>query len=114
MFGELLRAARLRSVFLGGVINGVLPCGLVYAYLALAATSGGLLRRCLTIFRFGLGTLPLMAATGCGGALLSGGRRQQVLRLAAWCVVVTGETTMARGFNALSWAAPEPACPFCR
>src|SRR6516225_1214777 len=29
LFGSLLRATRLRSVFLGGVVNGLLPCGLV-------------------------------------------------------------------------------------
>jgi hypothetical protein len=54
-------------VFLGGVVNGLLPCGLVYAYLALAAGAGGSLRGALAMALFGLGTMPLLALVGCGG-----------------------------------------------
>src|SRR6516225_3726472 len=43
MFAALLGATRLRSLFLGGMVNGLLPCGLVYAYLALAAAMGDML-----------------------------------------------------------------------
>jgi sulfite exporter TauE/SafE len=114
MFGALLRATRLRSVFLGGVINGLLPCGLVYAYLALAASAGDVLRGGATMLCFGLGTLPLMVATGCGGSLLSLGRRRQLLHLAAWCVLLTGALTVARGVHFWQLAEPAPACPMCR
>lgn len=97
MFSDLLRSTRLRSAFLGGVINGLLPCGLVYAYLALAAGSGDMLQGALTMLCFGLGTLPLLATIGCGGSLLSAGRRKAILRAAACCVVLTGAGTLARG-----------------
>ncbi|HMP04652.1 MAG TPA: sulfite exporter TauE/SafE family protein, partial [Gemmatales bacterium] len=33
MFGELMRSARGTHVFLGGMVNGLLPCGLVWSYL---------------------------------------------------------------------------------
>ncbi|HXY35153.1 MAG TPA: sulfite exporter TauE/SafE family protein, partial [Planctomycetaceae bacterium] len=36
-FGGLLRSPKTSHVFLAGVATGFLPCGLVYAYLALAA-----------------------------------------------------------------------------
>jgi sulfite exporter TauE/SafE len=114
MFGSLLRATRLRSVFLGGMVNGLLPCGLVYAYLALAASSGSLLLGSATMLCFGLGTLPLMVATGCGGTLLTCGRRRQVLRLAAWCVVLTGALTLGRGIAFLRPVEDSPSCPMCR
>ncbi len=113
MFASLLRATRLRSVFLGGVVNGLLPCGLVYAYLALAASTGGLLLGGATMLCFGLGTLPLMVATGCGGTLLTAGRRRQVFRLAAWCVVLTGVLTLGRGIAFLRPVEGSPSCPMC-
>lgn len=115
LFGPLLRATRLRSVFLGGVVNGLLPCGLVYAYLALAASSGGLGRGAATMALFGLGTLPLMVLLGsCGGTLLSLAGRRGLLRGAAWCVVATGVITIGRGLGYLPWLAePADTCPLC-
>lgn len=114
-FGALLRETRLRSVFLGGVVNGLLPCGLVYAYLALAASAGGPLRGGATLAVFGLGTLPVLALLGCGSQLL-GRAARPLLRLAAWCVVLTGALAIARGVEAwqLPAASHPPACPLCR
>jgi sulfite exporter TauE/SafE len=114
MFGSLLQATRLRSVFVGGVINGLLPCGLVYAYLALAAGAGSLLLGAATMLCFGLGTLPLMVLTGCGGTLLTASRRRRLLRAAAWCVLLTGVLTIARGLGFLQADDPSPSCPMCR
>jgi sulfite exporter TauE/SafE len=117
LFGSLLRATRLRSVFLGGVVNGLLPCGLVYAYLALAASSGDLWRGGATMALFGLGTLPLMVLLGsCGGSLLSLASRRFLLRGAAWCVVATGLLTVLRGLGYLPGliGTPVDGCPMCR
>jgi sulfite exporter TauE/SafE len=115
LFASLLRETRLRSVFLGGVVNGLLPCGLVYAYLALAASSGGLLRGGVTMAVFGLGTLPVLALVGCGGHVLSLATRRHVLRVAAWCVVLTGVLSVARGVGAFRMIGVEggPPCPMC-
>jgi sulfite exporter TauE/SafE len=114
-FASLLRETRLRSVFLGGVINGLLPCGLVYAYLALAASSGGVGHGGLTMMLFGLGTLPMLALVGSGGQLLSLTTRRHVLTVAAWCVVLTGVISIGRGVQAMRHvSAPESVCPLCR
>jgi sulfite exporter TauE/SafE len=114
-FASLLRETRLRSVFLGGVINGLLPCGLVYAYLALAASSGGVGRGGLTMILFGLGTLPVLALVGSGGRVLSLTTRRHVLTIAAWCVVVTGVISIGRGVEAMrDVQQPEAACPLCQ
>lgn len=51
----------LHTVLLGA-IWGFVPCGLVYAALAIAATSGGALSGALVLIAFGAGTLPVMAA----------------------------------------------------
>ncbi len=116
LFGSLLRETRLRSVFLGGVVNGLLPCGLVYAYLALAASSGGLAAGALTMGLFGLGTLPVLALVGCGGQFLGLAARRHVFRVAAWCVVLTGVLSVARGVSALRMTGTDggPSCPMCQ
>lgn len=101
MFGTLLRETRMRNVFLAGLVNGLLPCGLVYAYLALAASSGGLWMGGLIMAAFGLGTLPVMTLVGWSGYTLSTIARMRVLRLAAWCVVLAGIMSVTRGLGAL-------------
>lgn len=102
------------GVFLAGVATGFLPCGLVYAFLALAASTGRLELGLATMTLFGLGTVPLMVATGVGGRMLSLAMRQRVLKVAAVCVVVTGVLTIVRGAGFLGTTTDEdPACPFC-
>jgi sulfite exporter TauE/SafE len=97
LFAVLLHAPRFSRVFLAGVINGILPCGLVYAYLALAAGSGAMWTGGLTMFLFGLGTMPLMVLVGSSGHLLGMTSRRRLWRLAAWCVVLTGVISLLRG-----------------
>lgn len=46
--------------FIAGVMNGILPCGMVYMALASAVNSDGALNSFLFMVFFGLGTLPLM------------------------------------------------------
>ena len=115
MLGTLLRTPGSQAVFLTGMLSGFMPCGLVYAYLALATSREGPLPGSVTMIVFGLGTVPLMVLTGSGLSLVSPARRHFVLRLAGWCVVATGLISSARGVYALQLdsAQPEAACPFC-
>ncbi|KAF3981133.1 MAG: sulfite exporter TauE/SafE family protein [Methylococcales symbiont of Hymedesmia sp. n. MRB-2018] len=52
------------QAFLFGMVWGWLPCGLVYAALALATTSGNITSSSLTMLAFGLGTLPAVLGAG--------------------------------------------------
>jgi len=45
-----------------GVLNGILPCGLLYAALAAAAGLGGVRDALTFIAAFGVGTLPMFVA----------------------------------------------------
>jgi hypothetical protein len=114
LFSGLLGATRLHSAFLAGAINGLLPCGLVYGYLALAASTADLGQGALTMALFGLGTVPLMVAVGCGGQWLSMHWRVRVLRLAAWCVVLTGVLCLVRAVSTMTSTESESACPLCQ
>jgi sulfite exporter TauE/SafE len=51
-----------------GMLWGLLPCGLVYSALALAAASGSAASGAATMLAFGAGTLPAMAAVTLAGA----------------------------------------------
>ncbi len=61
---KLLPVSTLRHAFSFGLIWGWLPCGLVYSALALAATTGDILRASFTMLAFGLGTLPAVMGLG--------------------------------------------------
>ena len=52
-----------------GVLNGFLPCPLVYAFAAQAAASGSPLSGTMVMAAFGLGTFPAMLFMGSIGVL---------------------------------------------
>jgi sulfite exporter TauE/SafE len=114
MFRSLLVLAGRRGVFVAGLFAGFLPCGLVYAFLTLAASSASVPLGALTMAAFGLGTVPAMLLAGFGGSLLRLGWRQRVLQVAGWCVVIAGLMSVARGITYLpADGTGQPRCVFC-
>jgi sulfite exporter TauE/SafE len=111
----LLRGKENTAVFAAGIVNGLLPCGLVYAYLALAASSGGLFHGGVVMALFGAGTIPSMVLTGLGGSLLTGPWRLRIFRLAALCMLLTGVLAVLRGIVSLGLGADggDPVCVDC-
>jgi sulfite exporter TauE/SafE len=61
---RLIPVETLPQAFVFGMIWGWLPCGLVYTALALAATTGDVVRSTFTMFAFGLGTMPAVMGVG--------------------------------------------------
>jgi sulfite exporter TauE/SafE len=113
-FKALLGGRSLLDVFLAGLFTGLLPCGLLYGMLALAASTGDVPRGLAMMVVFGLGTVPAMAAAGLGGSLLGVAARRRMHAVAAWCLVLTGCVSIARGAGYLALTAEPPAgCPFC-
>ena len=83
--GRLLKHTSLGGLFTIGLLNGLLPCGLVYVALAGAAATGTALNGALFMAIFGLGTIPMMLAIALVGPSLYGrfrGRFQRVVPLA--------------------------------
>jgi sulfite exporter TauE/SafE len=71
-FGRRMIPVKSRTqAFCFGMIWGWLPCGLIYAALALAATTGNIMQSALTMFSFGLGTLPAVMGVGIMTSLLT-------------------------------------------
>jgi hypothetical protein len=64
-----LRQRSFRSLALLGMLNGLLPCGLVYVALAGAVARGALLEGMAYMALFGLGTVPTMLGIGLSGKM---------------------------------------------
>lgn len=111
-FGGLLRSG-LPGVFVAGLGTGLLPCGLVYGLLALAASRGSVGGGLATMAVFGAGTAPLMMATGMGGSMISLAGRKRLLRFAAMCLLLSGILAITRGVYALARPEAGSACPAC-
>lgn len=111
-FRQLFRAPSWPQVFLAGMYTGLLPCGLTYAFLTMAAGSMQMGRGAVTMAVFGLGTLPMMVLAGFGPSLLGVPARQRMLRAAGWCVVATGVLCLWRAAVTFDTFGGQP-CPYC-
>ncbi len=80
-----------------GVFNGLLPCPLVYAFLAQAASTAGALPGLLTMLAFGLGTFPAMFMMGGLGSAIGRPWRLRGVRLAGLFILLLGLVTLGRG-----------------
>lgn len=96
----------LAGAFGLGLANGLLPCGLSWSALALAA-GGSPARGALGLFVFGLATAPVLVAVGLAGASLSPTIRRRALRVAAPLILVFGVLTVARGGGPAEGLAPD-------
>jgi sulfite exporter TauE/SafE len=101
MSHALERGGALGAMLLGA-LNGLLPCGLVYSALLLAATTGGALRGAAGMAVFGLATVPALLIVGLGSGALGIRWRQTLLRLAGAFIVLVGVQLALRGLAALN------------
>jgi len=87
------------TAFGAGALNGLLPCGLVYAALAASVTLGSGVRGGLFMFVFGLGTVPALAVVWVSAGALPGTRHAflRILRPAA--LVLVGLLLIDRGIR---------------
>jgi len=93
--------------FMVGLLNGLLPCGMVYLALASALNTGTPLRGGLFMLWFGLGTLPLMLGASIIGVAIKGKLK---IKLAHWLpllLIVFGIWFILRGSNlAIPYLSP--------
>ena len=75
-----LRQRSFRSLALLGMLNGLLPCGLVYVAVAGAVARGNLFSGVLFMLIFGLGTLPMMLGIGLSGRIFPSTWRMKMRR----------------------------------
>ncbi len=93
---RLMPVTRPSQALLLGALWGWLPCGLTYSTLTLAAATGSWHQAALVMASFGLGTLPVMLASGVFAHRLKGWIQQKRVRgIAAMLVIGFGIWTIA-------------------
>ena len=95
----LFSVRSFESLFFIGLLNGLLPCGLVYIAVAGAIATGSAPMGVSYMVVFGLGTIPMLLVLGVAGNLLSNQLRQKINRLIPVLVVVVGIFFVLRGLN---------------
>jgi hypothetical protein len=91
---KLLPVKSCSQAFLLGMVWGWLPCGLVYAALAVAATAGDPVKGGLVMLAFGAGTLPAVMGAGLfTGMLASLGRSTQLRQVAGVLIILMALVT---------------------
>ncbi|MEY4690776.1 MAG: hypothetical protein RIT19_1101 [Verrucomicrobiota bacterium] len=106
----------LGSLWFLGMINGFLPCGLVYAAGVSAAASGAPLSGAVSMVVFGLGTLPLLLVVDRIGQRLGVAQRARLRKAVPWLVSGVGVLLIVRGLAlGIPYLSPSSggACPRC-
>jgi uncharacterized protein len=93
-----LRSRTLAAPIALGVFNAFLPCHLVYAFAAKAASSGSVGGGMATMFFFGLGTVPALLLAGALGGRMPAASSRILARASGVAVVVFALWTIARVF----------------
>jgi uncharacterized protein len=100
---KLLPVRTLKQAFLLGTVWGWLPCGLVYAALAVAATVGEPVKASMVMLAFGAGTLPAVMGAGLFTGLLASMARAKHLRQ------IAGISIIAMALATAFWPLDQPA-----
>jgi sulfite exporter TauE/SafE len=95
----LLRERSLSSLAILGMLNGLLPCGLVYVACAGAIATGSILSGVLYMSVFGLGTIPMMLAIGLCGRLLPLSVRLHLRKAVPASVCLLASLLILRGLS---------------
>jgi len=85
---RLLPVSSLPRALLLGALWGWLPCGLVYSTLLWAASQGNAIDSALLMLAFGLGTWPVLLATGIAAERTTALLRKRGVRMAGGLLVI--------------------------
>ncbi|MCF6171147.1 MAG: sulfite exporter TauE/SafE family protein [Bacteroidales bacterium] len=98
-FRQLFSISSIPSLFLIGLLNGLLPCGLVYVAIAGAINTNALVSGIVYMLLFGLGTIPVMLAIPLLGNLIGTGIRKRFRSVLSAFIVVLGILFILRGLS---------------
>lgn len=95
-FHEHLRVRR-HIPLIGGILNGMVPCSLVFSVALKAAATADPMDAALIMFAFGLGTLPAMALATAAGTFTGSLRQKTTKVLSGVLVILFGLWTLYEG-----------------
>jgi uncharacterized protein len=87
------------NLLLLGILNGLLPCGLVYLAFAGSLAVGNALKGSVFMMGFGLGTLPALIGVSYAGQFIRSEWRSKARKAVPYFVLLMGLLLVLRGMN---------------
>lgn len=97
--GKLLSKSDYSSRFLTGILNGLLPCGMVYMALTASLAAGSVAKSAAFMALFGLGTFPFMYAAVLFGNMINAATRSKILKIVPLLMFLLGGLFILRGME---------------
>lgn len=114
--GTFLQRKDLPGMLLLGMLNGAIPCGMVYMALTSSVATGSALGGGAFMALFGLGTMPAMLALGIAKQRFTPALRTRIRKLTPLLVAIAGIWLVARGVitSYPDYSEPAPEITICR
>lgn len=87
------------SLFVIGILNGLLPCGLVYVAIAGAISAGNVWSGALFMMLFGIGTIPLLLTLTLTSHAIGGRVRLKMQKIVPYFIFMLGLLFILRGMS---------------
>jgi len=98
-FRKLLSMESQAALFIVGLINGLLPCGLVYLAVAGAINTNEVEMGIAFMMLFGLGTTPMLLGISLMGSVISLKWKKKVSKVIPAFIILLGLLFILRGMN---------------
>jgi len=95
----LMTSGKTKNLLFIGLLNGLLPCGLIYIALAGAIATGNIFYSALFMAGFGAGTLPAMVIGSYAAGMISLPVRNKIKKVLPYMLAVMGILLILRGLN---------------
>lgn len=95
----LVKKQQVGWMFLVGLMNGFLPCGLIYMAVATALVAGTVGNAVLFMMAFGLGTIPAMILLVAVAQKISLVKRARLQKIIPFVTLLIGLVLILRGLN---------------
>ncbi len=102
IFSFVLTKSNLYSFYFIGLLNGLIPCGIVYFFALSASVSGNVINGAIVMLVFGIATLIPMVLFGLFNSFLSSIRYRSIMnKILCILIVLFGIYTIIKGFKIL-------------
>ena len=99
IFSAQLRQPSAKSFYILGMLNGIVPCGLVYTMLVTSATTQSALLGAMVMGIFGIFTVPTLFSLAFVVGLFSQNRfRKTMIQFAALTIILFGGWTLTKAY----------------
>jgi len=97
--GSLFKSKSVFAPLFIGILNGLLPCGLVYAALFTALSMGSLMGGAIYMMSFGIGTIPMMLGLGLFSGFITPSFRSKLNKAVPYFLALVAILLILRGLN---------------